>query len=54
MTSNINILYNSLLKYLKNQKNLFIDIVYLLKKNHDNFEIFEVNYENAQIFEVVF
>ena len=54
MTSNTNIFYNSLLKYLKNQKNYIIDILYLLKKSHDYFEIFEVNYENAQIFEVVF
>ena len=29
-------------------------IVYLLKEIHDFSEIFEVNYENAQIFEVVF
>ena len=52
MSSNTNILYNSFLKYLKNQ-NFFIDIVYLLKKIHNFFEIFEVNYKNAQIFEVV-
>ena len=45
MTSNTNILYNSLLKYLKNQKKIFIDILYLLKKYHDFFEIFEVNLE---------
>ena len=54
MTSNTNILYNSLIKYLKNQKNQIVDIVYLFKKIHDFFEIFEVNYENAQLFEVVF
>ena len=54
MTLNTNILYNSLLKYLKNQKKYFIDIIYLFKKFHDFFEIFEVNCENAQIFEVLF
>ena len=54
MTSNTNILPNSFLKYLKIKNKKFIEIVYHLKKVHDFFEIFEVNFENAQIFEVVF